>query len=126
MLINVMVTPGDVQDRDAIAPLLEIASNRFATLKKAIADGAYQGQRTAEAVQQKAGIPLEIVKRSDIARGFHILPKRWIVERTYGWLGRYRRLAKDYENLTRSHLAFVILAMIRLMLRRIVRLAIAK
>jgi len=126
MLINVMVTPGDVQDRDAIAPLLEIASNRFATLKKAIADGAYQGQRTAEAVQQQAGIPLEIVKRSDVARGFHILPKRWIVERTYGWLGRYRRLAKDYENLTRSHLAFVILAMIRLMLRRIVRLAIAK
>ena len=126
MLINVMVTPGDVQDRDAIAPLLEIASNRFATLKKAIADGAYQGQRTAEAVQQQAGIPLEIVKRSDIARGFHILPKRWIVERTYGWLGRCRRLAKDYENLTRSHLAFVILAMIRLMLRRIVRLAIAK
>jgi transposase len=51
------------------------------------------------------------------------LPKRWIAERTYGWLGRCRRLAKDYENLTRSHLAFVILAMIRLMLRRIVRLA---
>ena len=70
--------------------------------------------------------PLEIVKRSDIARGFHILPKRWIVERTYGWLGRCRRLTKDYENLTRSHLAFVILAMIRLMLRRIVRLATAK
>ena len=123
MLINVMVTPGDVQDRDAIAPLLEIASNRFATLKKAIADGGYQGKRTADEVQQQAGIPLEIVKRSDIARGFYILPKRWIAERTYGWLGRCRRLAKDYENLTRSHVAFVILAMIRLMLRRIVRLA---
>ena len=77
-------------------------------------------------MQQQAGILLEIVKRSDIARGFHILPKRWIVERIYGWLGRCRRLAKDYENFTRSHLGFVILAMIRLMLRRIVRLAIAK
>ena len=94
MLINVMVTPGDVQDRDAIAPLLEIARNRFPTLKKAIADGGYQGQRTADAVQQQAGIPLEIVKRSNIARGFYILPKRWIVERTYGWLGRCRRRAQ--------------------------------
>jgi len=123
MLINIMVTPGNVQDRDAIAPLLEVASKRFSSLKKAIADGGYQGKRTADEVQQQAGVPLEIVKRSDIARGFYILPKRWIVERTYGWLGRCRRLAKDYENLTRSHLAFVIFAMIRLMLRRIVRLA---
>ena len=68
-----------------------------------------------------AGIPLEIVKRSDAAKGFYVLPKRWIVERTYGWMGRCRRLAKDYENLTRSHVGFIILAMIRLMLRRIVR-----
>ena len=121
MLINVMVTPGDVQDRDAIAPLLEIASNRFATLKKAIADGAYQGQRTAEAVQQKAGIPLEIVKRSDIARGFHILPKRWIVERTYGWLG----LPPTCETLRPQPCGFIIPAMICLMLHRIVRQAAA-
>jgi len=74
-------------------------------------------------VKQQAGIPLEIVKRSDTIKGFHVLPMRWIVERTYGWLGRCRRLAKDYENLTRSHVSFIILAMIRLMLRRIVRLA---
>jgi transposase len=73
-------------------------------------------------VRADAGIPLEIVKRSDTAKGFVLLPKRWIVERTYGWLGRCRRLAKDYENLTRSHVGFIILAMIRLMLRRIVRL----
>jgi transposase len=51
------------------------------------------------------------VSGSDTAKGFHVLPKRWIVERTYGWLGRCRRLAKDYENLTRSHVGFVILAM---------------
>jgi len=73
-------------------------------------------------VQDQAGIPLEIVKRSDAIKGFVLLPKRWIVERTYGWLGRCRRLAKDYENVTRSHVGFIILAMIRLMLRRIVRL----
>jgi transposase len=115
-----------VQDRHAIAPLLEIACKRFPSLKKAIADGGYQGQATAYEVQQQAGIPIEIVKRSDAVKGFLVLPKRWIVERTYGWLGRCRRLAKDYENLTRSHLGFVTLAMIRLMLRRIVRLATAK
>jgi transposase len=105
---------------------LEIACRRFPSLKNAIADGGYQGEATANEVRQQAGIPLEIVKRSDTVTGFLVLPKRWIVERTYGWLGRCRRLAKDYENLTRSHLAFVTLAMIRLMLRRIVRLATTK
>jgi transposase len=92
---------------------------------RAIADGGYQGKVTADEVQEDAGIPLEIVKRSDVVKGFLVLPKRWIVERTYGWLGRCRRLAKDYENLTHSHVAFIILAMIRLMLRGIVRLAAA-
>jgi transposase len=77
----------------------------------------------ADAVQKEAGIPLEIVKRSDASKGFQLLPKRWIIERTYGWLGRCRRLAKDYETYTRNHVAFIVLAMISLMLRRIVRLA---
>ena len=106
-----------------IAPLLAIARKRFPSLKKAIADGGYQGKPTANEVQEQAGIPLEIVKRSDVASGFYVLPKRWIVERTYSWIGRCRRLAKDYENLSRSHAGFIILAMIRLMLRRIVRYA---
>lgn len=105
-----------------IAPLMAIAVKRFGSLKKAIADGGYQGKPTADDVMSQAHIPLEIVKRSDTAQGFVLLPKRWIVERTFGWLGRCRRLAKDFENLTRSHVGFVILAMIRLMARRIVRL----
>ncbi len=105
-----------------IAPLLKVARRRFPSLKKAIADGGYQGKATADEVQAEAGIPLEIVKRSDTATGFVLLPKRWIVERTFGWLGRCRRLAKDFEHLTRSHIGFVILAMIRLMSRRIARL----
>lgn len=62
---------------------------------------------------------MEIVKRSDQAKGFQILPKRWVVERTFAWLGRCRRLAKDFENLTRIALAFVKLASIRFMLRRL-------
>ena len=80
------------------------------------------GAATTAAVREEAGLPLEIVKRSDTAKGFVVLPKRWIVERTFGWLGRCRRLAKDYENRTRTAAAFLILALIRLMLRRIVRM----
>jgi transposase len=121
-MVGLVVTPGDIQDRDAIAPLLKVARKMFPSLARAIADGGYQGAATAAEVRTQASIPLEIVKRSDKVKGFVVLPKRWIVERTFGWLGRCRRLAKDFENLSRSHAAFIILAMIRLMLRRIVRL----
>jgi transposase len=121
-LINFVVSPASVQDRDMIAPLLKIARRRFPSLERAIADGGYQGAATATAVKAEADLPLEIVKRSDTATGFVLLPKRWIVERTFGWLGRCRRSAKDFENLTRSHAAFFVLAMIRLMVRRTSRL----
>jgi transposase len=72
-------------------------------------------------VQALGAWELEIVKRSDQAQGFEVLPKRWIVERSFAWLGRCRRLSKDVENLTRTALAFLHLAMIRLMLRRLAR-----
>lgn len=121
-MIAFFVSPGNIQDRDAAAPLLKAARRMFPSLARAIADGAYQGAATAAEVRDQADIPLEIVKRPDKAKGFEVLPKRWIVERTFGWLGRCRRLAKDFENLSRSHAAFIILAMIRLMLRRVVRL----
>ena len=119
LLIGFFVAPANVQDRDAAATLLKMARAIHPTIVRAVADGGYQGAATAAAVRADAGIPLDIVKRSDTAKGFHVLPKRWIVERTFGWLGRCRRLTKDFENLTRSHAAFVILAMIRLMLRRL-------
>ena len=77
-----------------IAPLLAIACKRFPSLEKAIADGGYQGKSTADDVKEQAGIPLEIVKRSDAAKGFYVLPKRWIVERTYGWLNVADGLSK--------------------------------
>jgi transposase len=80
-----------------------------------------RGAATAAAVREDAGLPLEIVKRSDTAKGFVVLPRRWIVERTFGWLGRCRRLAKDHENRARTAAAFLVLALFRLMLRRIVR-----
>ncbi len=120
-MIGLAISPADIQDRDMIAPLLKQVCRMFPGMARAIADGGYQGEATATAVRERAGIPLEIVKRSDTAKGFVLLPKRWIVERTLGWLGRCRRLARDFENLTRTHAAFVMLAMIRLMLRRIAR-----
>ena len=104
-----------------IAPMMGVVRLVCSTIQRCIADGGYQGAATAAEVMEQAGIPLEIVKRSDVVNGFVVLPKRWIVERTFGWLGRCRRLAKDFENHMRSHAAFVILAMIRLMLRRITR-----
>jgi transposase len=89
-----MVLPADIQDRDVAPFLLRTATARMPTLQRAVADGGYQGAATATAVEAEAGIPLEIVKRSDTTKGFQVLPKRWIVERTFGWLGRCRRLAQ--------------------------------
>ena len=120
-MVGFVVTPGDIQDRAVAAPLLKVARKMFPSLARAIADGGYQGKATANTVRAEAKIPLEIVKRSDMAKGFVVLPKRWIVERTFGWLGRCRRLTKDFDNLTRTQIAFVQLAMIRLMMRRIAR-----
>ena len=90
-------------------------------MKRLFADGGYSGVETTAAVKRVGGMGLEIVTRSDQAKGFVVLAKRWIVERTFGWLGRCRRLAKDFEHLTRTQIAFVQLAMIRLMMRRIAR-----
>src|SRR4029077_20485594 len=84
------------------------------------ADGGYQGPLFRRAMAKiMAQVNVEIVKRSDHAKGFIVLPKRWVVERTFAWLGRCRRLAKDWENLNRRGLAFLRLASIRLMLRKL-------
>lgn len=121
-MLGCQVTPGDVQDRHQIVALLKEVRRTFPFLERVIADSGYQGASTAADVMAATRMPLEIVKRTDKQKGFKVLPKRWIVERTFGWLGRCRRLAKDFENLARSHLAFVQLAMIRLLMRRVARL----
>ena len=112
--MNVFVASGDVQDRDAAIPLLCRTRRLFPFIERIFADGGYQGQKTANAVAWT----LEIVKRSDLHR-FVVLPKRWIVERTFAWISRNRRLARDFERHARKAAAFVRLAMIRLMLRRL-------
>jgi transposase len=119
-LLRVIVHPADIQDRDGGALLLSKLFGLFPFLKKLFADGGYQGPQFEQAVTEiLPELQVEIVKRSDQAKGFEILPKRWVVERTFAWLGRCRRLAKDFENLTRIALAFVKLASIRFMLRRL-------
>ncbi len=122
MMLVGQIQPATVQDRDGALPVLTEVRRLFPFIEKIFADGGYQGAATATAVAQIGAWDLEIVKRSDAAKGFVVLPKRWIVERTLAWLGRCRRLSKHVENLARSALAFLRLAMIRLMMRRIARL----
>ena len=120
MLLHTVVTAADVQDRDGGYALLATLFDLFPYLEKLFADSAYEGPIFRAAL---ASIPphlkTEIVKRSDRIKGFVALPKRWIVERTIAWLNRCRRLAKDWENLNRSAIAFLKLASIRLMLRKL-------
>ena len=114
------VTSASVQDRDGAIALLSTLSGKFALLRKLFADAAYQGPRFREALAKILPLlEIEIVKRSDSAEGFVVQPKRWIVERTIGWLNRCRRLAKDWECLNRRALAFLKFASIRLMLRKL-------
>ena len=101
-------------------PLLRAARRLFPFVGVIFADGAYQGETAAEAVAKTGRWRLETVGRGGTS-GFVPLPKRWIVERTFAWLGRCRRLAKDFENLAVNALAFLCLSMIRLMLRRLAR-----
>src|SRR5262245_7286357 len=120
LLLHAIVHPADVQDRDGGVLLLSTLFGMYPFLLKLFADGGYQGPQfsggVAECLPQLA---VEIVKRSDQAEGFEVLPMRWVVERTLAWLNRCRRLAKDFENLTDNALAFLRLASIRLMLRRL-------
>ena len=118
--MHAIVHPADIQDRDGGALVLATLFGLFPFLRKLFADGGYQGKKF-RAAQAKAlpHLRTEIVKRSELARGFEILPRRWVVERTFAWLGRCRRLAKDWENLNRNALVFLRLASIRLMLRKL-------
>lgn len=118
LLLVVVVHAANLQDRDGAKRVLEKARGCFPRLKWIWADGGYAGA-LIEWVKQTCDWVLEIVKRNADLKGFHVLPRRWVVERTFGWLGRYRRLSKDYEERTESSEAMIHLAMIHLMLRRL-------
>ena len=120
LLLQALVTPANVQDRDGGIALLSTLFGLFPFLEKLFADSAYQGPVFHTALASVLpNLETEIVKRSDVAKGFVALPKRWIVERSIAWLNRCRRLAKDWENLAPSGLTFLRLASIRIMLRKL-------
>src|ERR1700678_1492323 len=120
LLLHAIVHPADIQDRDGGILLLATMFGLHPFLKKLFADAAYQGPQFHNNLAKLLPyLETEIVRRSDQAKAFIVLPKRWIVERTIAWLNRCRRLAKDWENLNRKALAFLRLASIRLMLRKL-------
>jgi len=121
-MLAAIVHAADIQDRDGGAMLMATLFGLYPFLLKLYADGGYQGpvfQKAMKAIM--AQVEVEIVKRSDQIKGFVVLPKRWVVERTLAWLNRCRRLAKDWECLNRKARAYLLLASIRLMLRRLGR-----
>jgi len=121
-VLDAIVTAADIQDRDGGAMLLATLFGMFPFLLKLYADAGYQGPQFQKALKRiLSNVEVEIVKRSDRQKGFVVLPKRWVVERTLAWLNRCRRLAKDWENLNVKARAFLLLASIRLMVRRLCR-----
>ena len=117
LILKAEVHSAGIQDRDGATLAFERLTRRFPFIEKICGDGAYQGPRVASASPR----PIEIVKRSDQSEGFEVLPKRWIVERTFAWLGINRRLSKDFERFAPTTLAFIQTAMIKLMTRRLAR-----
>ena len=115
------MTPANVQDRDGARLLLAPLANRYGWLKKIWADGGYAGALEGEVANlpRHRQIDLEIVKRSDAAKGFEVLPRRWIVERTFGWLIQSRRLIRDHEVKIDHSEALIYLSMAKRMLARI-------
>src|SRR6202008_2419556 len=120
LLMHAIVHAADIQDRDVGVLVMATLFGLYPFLLKLYADGGYQGAKFQSALKiVLSQVNIEIVKRSYQARRFGILPKRWIVERTFAWLGRCRRLAKDWECFNRKALASLKLASIRLMLRKL-------
>ena len=118
LLLAVVVHPADIQDRDGAKLVLSKLLGRFPRLQLIWADSAYGGQLVNWAFAS-GGWLVEVVRRAKNSHSFEVLPRRWVVERTLGWLGRNRRLSKDYEELPESSEAWVYIAMIHLMLKRL-------
>ena len=120
LVLGVVVHAANIQDRDGAKLVFEKIKGKFSRLKLIWADGGYAGQ-LVEWVKNACGWLLEIVKRDPKAIGFQLLPRRWVVERTFGWFGRYRRLSKDYEFQTDTSENMILIAMIQLMVHRLTR-----
>ena len=123
-LLTVVVTAASMQDRDGANQLIEMLRHRYTRLRHIWADGAYAGPLVewVKRLRPQRPIRLEITKRSDAVKRFVVIPKRWIVERTFGWFNRYRCLSKDDELLPETSEAIIQVTMIHLMIRRLARI----
>lgn len=120
-LVHAVVHAADIQDRDGAPLVLAEIVRRFPWLRHVFADGDYAGDKLRAALQRIGKWTIEIIKRSDAAQGFKVLPRRWVVERTLAWLNRNRRLAKDFEQTIASATAWIFIASVQLYIRRIAR-----
>jgi len=121
-LLQIQVHPADIQDRDGAVDLIAALRSLYPWLRHLFADGGYAGEKLQTALAAHGKWTIEVVKRSPGTKGFEVLPRRWVVERTFAWLGRCRRLAKDVEATVTSAVAWVLIAHIRLLTRRLARL----
>jgi transposase len=121
LLVAATVHAASIQDRDGAPPLIASAKHLCPWLRHIIADGGYSGPKLKQALAKLGKWTIEIIKRSDRAKGFVLLPKRWVVERTLAWLNRNRRLAKDFEATIASSKAWLYIASIRLVSKRLAR-----
>ena len=120
LVLGVAVTPASTTERDGAQLLLKPVLEWFTWLRLLWVDGGYTGPAFAQWVKTiRPGLKVEVVKRSDDMNGFEVLPRRWVVERTFGWLMRHRRLVRDYETTESSAEAWIYIAMIRIQLRRL-------
>ena len=120
-LVGAQVHAADIQDRDGAVGVLASIRYLFPWLRHVFADGGYAGEKLEAALAGHGQWTVEIVKRSDQAKGFEVLPRRWVVERTFAWFGRNRRLAKDFETALTSSQAWLYLASVQLMARRLAK-----
>ncbi len=120
-LVGLRVHPADIQDRDGALAVIASIRTLYPWLRHLFADGGYAGDKLKTALAALGRWTIAIIKRSDTALGFELLPRRWVVERTFAWLGRCRRLAKDFEATIVSAVAWVLVANIRMLTRRQVR-----
>ena len=120
LLLVLVVHTADIQDRDGLALVCRRLRRRYPWLRLIFADGGYRGETAARAAARE-GLRLTIVTRDPGTRGFAVLPRRWVVERTFAWLGRNRRLAKDFEATVTSAVTMAYLASLQLLVRRLAR-----
>jgi transposase len=119
LLLAAYVHPANVQDCHGAVPLLERLRRRFPKLRHVFADRIYRGQQLETALSHCGPWTIEIVKRPHGVKGFQLLPRRWVVERTFAWFGRCRRLAKDFEGSATTETAWLLVAHLRLLTRRL-------